>query len=791
MRRALILVFCIASTLTATGRATADPAVIGRLGLVAAGHLPADALGTGTHDGRALLTVRIPGGSAALRRAGFDAQALTSDIAQLRITADELRRLVAQPNVVALEERRILRPLLDASTTAVGAPTARAETGIDGTGVFIGIVDTGVDFRHADLRHADGTSRVAAILDFAHPRGDLHPELFDYNGGAIWLQPDIDATLAAEAAGAQPAIPVEEHDTNGHGTHVSGITASNGRATARGLPAGRYVGMAPGAELIAIQGTHGDATFTDTDVIAGCRFAIEYAGSLGRPVVVNLSLGSNAGPHDGTSALEIALDELFPGDRRSSAVVVASGNEGNRDQHAAGWALGTSVSVAAISPSSNQSDAQLAFEIWHTGSFAITVVSPSGKRFGPAKPSALYNGPASKEGMVLIDNGSMPGARADARKPASVAIVGPAGGAPAAGTWTLVFEGQASRWDVWITDQPEASTSARFSDHVSEDGRLDMPATAHNAIVTGSFVTKNTWTTVDETMVTRPSVLGTPSTFSSSGPTADGRFAPDVLAPGEYIVSTLSQDALPDNPSSAFFVGPASHLTWADDGLHGVLRGTSQAAPHVAGAIALLFQADPTLTPDALREILRVTARDEGRGYTPRFGFGDLDVLAALRFVRGARGAVVSATASSVGVSRDVVPPGDDVTIVTVTPRADDGLPLGSGRQVTISATAGEPLGDVVDLGLGRYERSFIAHAPRGSTATISATVDGIALASHPAVYIVESRADIGSPFAAGGGCSLGPGAATQSPLTSLAAALLALFLRKSRRGGLPRTLGS
>ena len=69
--------------LTPVTRVAADPTVIGRLGLVAAGHLPADALGTGTRDGRALLTVRIPGGSATLRRAGFDAQPLVADIAQL------------------------------------------------------------------------------------------------------------------------------------------------------------------------------------------------------------------------------------------------------------------------------------------------------------------------------------------------------------------------------------------------------------------------------------------------------------------------------------------------------------------------------------------------------------------------------------------------------------------------------------------------------------------------------------------------------------------------------------
>ena len=798
MRRSLPLINVLA-LVAWSAEVLAAPTVVGRVGLVAAGQLGADALGTGTPDGRALVTVRVPGGAARLRQAGLDARALAGDFADLRASADDLRRLLALPDVVTVEERRLLHPLLDASGPAIGAPAARLETGLDGSGALVALIDTGVDFRHADLRNADGTTRVAAILDYMHERSNLHPELPDYNGGAVWLQPDIDATLAADGTGTQPAVAVAEQDTNGHGTHVAGIAASNGLATGNGLPAGRYVGVAPGAGIIAVQGTHGDATFTDSDVIAGCRFAVDEAQRLGRPVVANLSLGSNTGPHDGTSDLEAALDQLFPADQPGRALVIAAGNEGGRDQHAGAWALDGSVtSVVDLSPSS-QADAQLAFEVWHTGTFAISVVSPAGHHYGPVAPGVVFNGPMTSEGEVLVDNGASSGPRPDGRQAASIVVEGPAGGAPASGSWALVFDGQAPRWDVWISDEPSAATPAHFVDHVAEDDRLDMPSTAHNAVVVGSFVTRNQWTTVDGTAATRSAIVGNPSSFSSSGPTADDRFAPDVLAPGEYVVSALSTDASPDSPTSAFFVAPGNHLTWGDDGVHAILRGTSQAAPHVTGAIALLFQADPTLTASAVREILRVTAHDGGAGFTPKLGFGKLDVLAAARYVRGARGAAVSATASSVGVSRDVVPPGDETTVVTVTPRADDGMPLGPGHDVTITASAGAPVGDVTDLGSGRYERTFAAHAPRGTTATVKAIVDGVVLAAHPSIYIVNARADIGSPFAAGGGCSLarttelggtsaGSTAALLACLAALGAALASA--RALRRKSRPRRLG-
>jgi hypothetical protein len=149
----------------------------------------------------------------------------------------------------------------------------------------------------------------------------------------------------------------------------------------------------------------------------------------------------------------------------------------------------------------------------------------------------------------------------------------------------------------------------------------------------------------------------------------------------------------------------------------------------------------------------------------------------------------VSPTASSIGVSRDVIPPGDQTTVVTVTPRDEQGVPLGPGHAVTITASAGEATGDVVDTGHGRYERTFAGHAPRGTTAVVSAIVDGIPLSGHRSVFIVESRADIGGAFVAGGGCALaGPGAAPAG-IVALALALFLWRITKSRRRSDSRTL--
>jgi subtilisin family serine protease len=793
MRRVTSLV-TLAAVVGFAATATARPEAVGRVGMVARGELDANAIGWAGRDGRAQVTVRADGGADALRRAGFDATPLAGGIASLRATSSELRRLLTLSMVQTVEERRILHPLLDASGPAIGAPAARAETGLDGSGVLIAFVDTGLDYRHADFRHADGTTRVAALLDLSLARGSLHPELPDYGGGALWLRADIDMLLAAEAAGQASLAQISEADRVGHGTHVAGIAASNGLATGNGLPAGRYVGVAPNADVIAIQDTHEDGSFDDASVLTGCQFALDQARRLQEPVVINLSVGGPGGPHDGTTNLELGLAKLFQPDDQgpavSGALVIAAGNDGLLDQHAGAWALDGSVRLPVGLGVSQDADAQLAFDVWYTGSLSISVVSPSGRHSGPVAQGKVYNGPPYAEGQVLIDNGLGMDRRPDGRQGANIAIVGPAGGAPAAGTWTIVLEGQAPRWDLWLSQEPSAATHALFLTRTSEDDRLAIPAATTDAVIVGSFVTRNQWIDVDGTSITRAAIIGEPSTFSSTGPTSDGRFAPDVLAPGELVVSALSQDALPDAPGSLFYSPTDAHANWADDGVHGVLRGTSQATPHVAGALALMLQANPTLSQAALREILRVTAHDGGRGYTPRFGFGNLDVLAALRYARGGRGTAVSPTKSSVGVSRDLVPPGDETSTVSVTPRADDGTALGPGHLVTIAASAGEASGDVIDLGGGRYERTFAAHAARGSVAVVSATVDGIALAAHPSIYIVTSRADIGGDFTAGGGCSL---TRTTAAPTGLGGILLLLALcraTKSRRRRDFRTLG-
>ena len=740
---------------------------------------------------RARVTARLHGGAARLQSLGFPARTLSDEVATVELDAAGLAWLGANVGDARIEEHRVLLPQLDRATAAIGATAVRQETGLSGRGTLVGVVDTGIDFRHADLRNLDGSTRVQALLDHRTPVDARHAELGSF-GGALWHKDEIDALLAAEAAGTPPPLAIPEADIDGHGTHVASLAASNGLATGKGLPAGRYVGVAPEAGLLIAQTSSATGSFTDVDVLDACRFMLAEKRALGRPLVVNISLGGTGGPHDGSTNIERSLDELFPRDQPGLALTVAAGNLGFQDLHAGGWRLADEEAITLHLDEASV-DGNVSIDLWYRGDLAIAIESPSGRRSSWIERGKgldiMYEG----EGRVLVENGgtTLPSGLVDG----AIVLEGLSATRPGAGDWKIWVRGPAIRYDLWLESSP-LSGLFRFSDHVVSDDNLTVPATSHGAISVGSVSSRFDWLTFDAgpfvVPVVDPTSIGNASRFSGMGPTSDGRFAPDVAAPGEFILGAMSRDAPPTVDTSVFHTSNSGpRFLWGDDGLHGALRGTSQASPIVAGVIALLFEADPTLTSEAVREILRATATPVPgtAGWSPRVGFGRVDAQAAVRYLRGLHGMLVDAATSPVGVSRDQLPPdSDETTTVTVTPRDQSGLPLGPGHQVAITLSAGAPLGEVVDIGSGRYERSFVAHAPRGATGVATAIVDGVTLAEQPRVFFVVGRNEIGGALRPGGGCDLGgtpvelPGRGNRFPWPTVVGVVLWLMLALIRR---------
>ena len=524
---------------------------------------------------------------------GIPVKMSTGTIVGVSATIQEILTLLEDQGIIYIEQSWPTSPSLDVSVPAIAADVVHSSSpAVTGAGVIVGAIDTGIDYTHLDFRYdaeGDGfeeSSRILAILDQSYG-------LF----GVEYSRQDIETDLA-NGHGSNEGI-VRQKDTDGHGTHVMAIAAGDGSSSSEG-----FVGVAPEAWIVMVK-----TTYYTSDILAGVEFVFDLADTLGLPAVVNLSLGGHEGPHDGTSLFEQGMDELVQGSGR--VIVVSAGNEGDQFIHASDTLLGNTSSFR-IDP--DGWDAELS--MWYPGSsqFAVAVSPPSGSAI--VAPWGTDSGTVQTAfGAVRIDNAALGTNPNNGDHEVFIRLSGLSG----SGQWQVTVSdtgGNGGKYDAWIV-----SGSVDIVDGDSSS-TIDEPGNARDVITVGSFNSKAVWPSLsgDQSFLSSYP-LNVLTSFSSRGPTRDGRTKPEICAPGAWIGAALSDDA----PWKGYLVNP--------DGVHTMEAGTSMAAPHVAGAAALLLSIDPQLTAEEVRTLLIDTAiRDGFTGSVPntRWGWGKLNVAAAV-----------------------------------------------------------------------------------------------------------------------------------------------------------------
>ncbi|MGH8564665.1 MAG: S8 family serine peptidase [Gammaproteobacteria bacterium] len=564
------------------------------------------AVGTGTRAGPQLrVIVQFTGPIAPLEAAGFRPASRVDDLATGTIAPAQLGALAALPSVVRIEGDAPMEAQLDRSVADVNGDDVNRAPGVGtpptvytGNGVIVGVIDSGIDFRHEAFLRADGTSRLLAIWDQNLPPTGTEAAPQPYTYGVEYNRAAINADLAGTSPGT-----VRHRDTNGHGTHVAGIAAGGGTA---------FPGMAPGADIVAVR-----ANLSRITTIDAMKYILDMAKGLSRPVVINQSQGFLQGPHDGTTLTEIFIDRLLgsPG----QAYVVAAGNFAadqiyNTATITAGGSATMSFSIA--SP-----QAQVSVEVWYRAgdSLSVTLATPAGALHGPhAQPaSGTQTTQATTAGGTVIDVARRTDEPANHHNQIQLLLVN-AGGVET-GSWHITLANAGTRpitVHAWVE---RSGGNVRFvGGPAGGVSSISMPGSAREAIAVGSYVTR---------LRTGSAPLQAISNFSSLGPTLDGRIKPDITAPGEDIVSARSSDPTAANP--AFPAG---------GGRYTLMSGTSMATPHVAGAVACLLQKRPTLTQEQIRNGLARTARADaqtgpanGLPNNP-WGRGKLDTKALLEY---------------------------------------------------------------------------------------------------------------------------------------------------------------
>lgn len=467
--------------------------------------------------------------------------------------------------------------------------------GYSGTGVVVGVVDTGLDLSHADFKGPTGT-RVLYMWDQS---GIGKPPPSGYFYGALFSAADIDANNNISI------------DLYGTGTHLTGIAAGNGRATANGYSAHRYVGMAPNADLILVR-----CLQTDMGIIDGVNFIFTKAQSLGKPCVVLVTAVNQRGPHDGSAVLDRTLSALCgPG----KLIVCPVGDDVYQQPIHAKMVLasgGSGTFNFTIPPYSPSTGETLEVQMWHDPAsyFQVQMTSPNGITSSVIAPGVSTGVITTADGSYVIANDTTTATKNGVTLwkliDFSVYWQGGSTARPAAGAWTIsvtrVSPSTNGRIDAWIANWLFGSggKSPYFTTNIDLSMTAASPSTGDNIVSVSAYTTRNTWV----------NFLGQISFYTDNppledfydpcwhGPRADyAAFSrvqcPDVCAPGEGVIS-----ALPINMANQ--VGNLK----VDDGVHYILRKSAQAAAHVAGALALRLQQIPTLSPAQAKEYLHETA---------------------------------------------------------------------------------------------------------------------------------------------------------------------------------------
>jgi len=610
-------------------------------------------------DGRVSVTVRLRPGE---RAADLGLLEVAPGVGTKRMRPDEIvafvtahpghRPLVAPPR----------RAWLNRSGRWTGGPTFRNDTGLDGEGVVIGIIDTGIDAHHADFHSALGDSRIAWLLQFGTPIG-LQPELEaqygcgdeDQNPCNILSGGDIDALRAADSQ----LVPF---DVDGHGTHVASIAAGNG-GPSMGAPF--YVGMAPNASVIVASPSPGGG-FEDADILRAASFVFERAEAMGLPAVVNLSLGSDFGPHDGTSVLEAGLSAMVGPDKPGRAMVVAAGNSGaiyaidgagpfgiHTEVHASPNAT-TRVPLRAAGADGQVSGAGFIWVTFQPGDdVSVGLEGPDGATFiGLTSPGdeAGYEKDGFEAGVINNRLGNNSSLTAETNG----AIVFFSGEWDAQDTFAVTLRGRGDA-QLWVTPSGGASPGRAglglVFERATKQGTVAVPASDPGLIAVGCTLNRTTWfplrppgTELEiNSFGGQEAIEDSTCFFSAGGPTPAGVTKPDLVAPGGFVAAAMSRDADPRVEPLSIFDGascPDGEPCMLVSERHALTSGTSMSAPFVAGAAALLLQADPNLTQPLIRDLLQAGAqRPTGRvSYDFQMGPGRLDLRSTLQVWEGRQG---------------------------------------------------------------------------------------------------------------------------------------------------------
>ena len=456
---------------------------------------------------------------------------------------------------------------------------------LQGNGVVIGFIDTGIRYRLDVFRREDGSSRIMAIWDQTIQDGEP-PEGFLY--GTEYTRADIDRALLSDA----PEQIVPSTDTDGHGTQMA--SAAAGSIIDSGLT---FRGAAPQADIavVKLKGAKqylrdfyliadDAAAYQENDIMEAVRYLERMAIALQRPVVIVLGIGTNMGSHNGTSPLASYLNTVAS--RRSRAIVVCGGNEGDKEHHYEG----VMPDVAEVRVA--QETRGFCLELWGSlpDTCAVRVRSPGGE----TSPEIDFRNKGDSEIDFVFENTRIIVSNVIVERDSGEQLIFFRFMDPTPGVWNLrIYPSQDEQsgegvFHLWLPVTSFLDTDVVFL-APDPDVTLTEPSNAAQVITVSAY----------------NGIAGSWFAQSGRGYTKSGIIKPDLAAPGVQVTTAL-----------------------------GTVTGSSMAAALAAGCVAQFMEwavVDgnvPTVSGRGIKSYLILGAdRPDGIVYPDnRWGFGRLDI---------------------------------------------------------------------------------------------------------------------------------------------------------------------
>ncbi len=548
----------------------------------------------------------------------------------IEIPIDNLSSLAALENVEYIEIGHKVLPKLD---------NALSDTWVDwvhdgynlsqpytGDSVIVGIIDCG--------------------FDYTHPM--FYDSLYsEYRISRVWEQEDITGppptgfSYGTELVGKSTILNNKCSDSFGnHGTHVAGIAAGSGSSLCS-----LYKGVAYNSEIILVSYKSESLATFHTNVADGISYIFNYADSKGKPAVINMSLGSHIGPHDGTSLFDEFCDNIVG---KGKILVGAAGNEGYRALHLdyTFETQDTVFSFVEFPDSANNNNGYTFIDIWGEENkdftIAVNIYNTNADEFADwTKYISTANDSTFNDNLkgicpILI---SVEHSNPQNNKPhIYVEFDKSAQDEPGDSCDYILLEliGKNTTIIAWCSQSGEAVfTDKNYSNVINGDSQCtigEIGGTGKSVISVGAYNSKNSFTNYQDETYDFSFDVGDIAYYSSLGPTVDGRIKPDIAAPGSVVVSSVNSFDDEYNSANKYTVDNVNigeHYWW-----FAIMEGTSIASPMVTGIIALWLEAKPELTPNEIKFYMpNNTWTDYYTGTVPNntWGYGKINAHETLK----------------------------------------------------------------------------------------------------------------------------------------------------------------